>query len=72
MVRTVDDVELNADEQAIVEAFGDADTSTIVEVVRSASTKRPASRVREAYWELVSEGVIVPTASGGIHLKHTT
>lgn len=69
MVRNADAVSLNDDEQAIVDAFPDDRTSTVVEVVRHASAVRPPSRVREAYWELVSEGVIVPTAAGTVTLK---
>lgn len=69
MVRTSNEVVLDDDEQAIVDAFDGERTSTIVKVVRSASQQRPASRVREAYWELVSEGVLIPSASGAVQLR---
>lgn len=69
MVKTADAIELDADEQAIVDAFDDSKMSTVVEVMSLASRTRPASLVREAYWELVSEGLLVPSASGVVRLK---
>lgn len=69
MVRTADHVELSETEQAIVEAFGDEENVAVVDLVTRAARSHPASRVREAYWELVSEGLLVPTAAGVVRLK---
>lgn len=71
---TTDMLQLSAElgtdaEQAIVEAFAGSDTSTIVAVVDAASQRQPAYLVREAYWDLVTRGRIVPTADGALHLK---
>ncbi len=69
MVKTAESVEFNAEEQAIVEAFGTAENVQVTELVARASSTRPASRVREAYWELVSAGLLVPNAAGSVRLK---
>lgn len=69
MVRTAGSVEFNAEEQAIIDAFGSADHVQVAELVAQASAGRPTSRVREAYWELVSAGLLVTNAAGAVRLK---
>lgn len=69
MVRVAEGIDLNAEEQAIVDAFGSDDNARVSELVARASATRPMSRVREAYWELVSAGKLVPDAAGSVRLK---
>lgn len=68
MVVDATGITFNDDEGAVMAAFGGSDTAPIVDLVREASRTRPAARVREAYWELVSEGVLVPNAVGTVKL----
>ncbi len=57
------------DELALVNAFSGEKTARITDVVRQASLRRPSARVRSAYWELVTRGVLVPDAGGRVQLS---
>jgi hypothetical protein len=59
---------VDEDERALLDAVGDQGTARIAEVVRQASTRRSPARVRRAYWELVTRGVLIPDAGGSVRL----
>lgn len=62
-------VEFDASEQAVVDAFAGSTESTVRKVVAEAGKQTAQADVRKAYWELVSEGVIVLTGSGRVRLS---
>lgn len=68
MPNVLQDESLDEEEQAIVDAFQGKLESSIVDVIDAASRVRPAALIREAYWNLVTTGRLVPAANGRLRL----
>lgn len=57
-------------EQAVLDAVGTRPDVTVAYVVREASRSQPTSSVRDAYWSLVSGGVLEAKSTGQVvHIK---
>lgn len=68
MPNVLQDESLAEEEKAIIAAFDGKSESSIVEVIDAASGVRPAALIREAYWNLVTIGRLVPAANGRLRL----